>query len=310
MLLGLHHVTAICGPAQANLDVYGGALGLRLVKQTVNFDDPGTYHLYYADGDARPGSVLTVFPWPADGLRGQIGAGQATATAYAVAPGALSRWLDRLPGAPFEVAMPTVRFGQSVLTLRDADGLVIELIEADDASGAWADGPVPEAMALGAFHSVTLCSRDPDATAHVLTEAYGYAEHGQEGDRLRLVNPAADRARFVDLFCSPQMPTGRMGIGTVHHVAFRAPDDEAELAVRETLLSMGLRPTPQIDRRYFHSVYTREPGGILFEIATDPPGFAVDESADALGHALQLPPQYEPQRAAIEARLTPLRLPA
>ncbi|WP_420455268.1 ring-cleaving dioxygenase [Rubrivirga sp.] len=309
MISGLHHVTAICGPAQANVDTYAGTLGLRLVKQTVNFDDPGTTHLYYADGDARPGSVLTFFPWPSDGMRGRVGAGQATATAYAVAPGALSQWLDRLPGAALQVAPPTARFGQNVLTLRDPDGLVIELIETDDASGQWAGGPVPESMALGAFHSVTLCSYDPDATAHVLTEAYGYAEHGQDGDRLRLVNPRADRAEFVDLFCGPQMQAGRMGIGTVHHVAFRAPDDDAELEARETLLSMGLRPTPQIDRQYFRSVYTREPGGILFEIATDGPGFAVDEPAESLGRSLQLPPQYEPQRAAIEARLAPLDLP-
>ncbi len=308
-LLGLHHVTAICGPAQANVDVYAGTLGLRLVKQTVNFDDPGTYHLYYADSQARPGSVLTFFPWPADGLRGRVGAGQATATAYAVAPGALSAWLDRLPGADLQVAPPTARFGQNVLTLRDPDGLVIELVETEGASGAWDGGPVPESMALGAFHSVTLCSHDPDATARVLTEAYGYQDHGQEGGRLRLVNPAADRAEFVDLYCAPQMQPGRMGLGTVHHVAFRAPDDAAELEVRETLLSMGLRPTPQIDRQYFHSVYTREPGGILFEIATDNPGFDVDEPAETLGQSLMLPPQYEPQRAAIEARLAPLALP-
>ena len=196
-----------------------------------------------------------------------------------------------------------------MLTLRDPDGLVIDLVEDEEASGQWEDGPVPTEFALGAFHSVTLCSHDPDATARVLAEAYGYQEHGQDGGRLRLVNPHADRARFVDLYCAPQMPAGRMGLGTVHHVAFRAPDDDAELEARETLLSMGLRPTPQIDRQYFRSVYTREPGGILFEVATDPPGFTVDEEMETLGRALQLPAQYEPQRAAIEARLTPLELP-
>ena len=310
MLTGLHHVTAICGPAQANVDTYAGALGLRLVKQTVNFDDPGTYHLYYADGDAAPGSVLTFFPWPTDGLRGRVGAGQATATAYAVRPGALAEWIDRLAGSDaVQTDVPTTRFGRNVLTLRDADGLVIDLVETDDASGQWAEGPISEAWALGAFHSVTLCSHDPDATLRVLTEAYGYREHGQDGDRLRLVNPNAERAEFVDVFCAPGAGRGRMGIGTVHHVAFRAPTDDDEMAARETLLSMGLRPTPQIDRQYFRSVYTREPGGILFEIATDAPGFATDEPADALGRALQLPPQYEPQRTAIEARLTPLELP-
>ncbi|MEM0963763.1 MAG: ring-cleaving dioxygenase [Bacteroidota bacterium] len=309
-LRGLHHVTAISGPAQANVDAYAGSLGLRLVKQTVNFDDPGTYHLYYADGDAEPGSVLTFFPWSADALRGRIGAGQATATAYAVAPGALSQWIDRLAeDEHFQMGVPHSRFGDNVLTLRDADGLVIDLVETSAASGAWAEGPVPEAMALGAFHSVTLCSHDPDATLRVLTEAYGYQEYGQDGGRLRLVNPDAERAEFVDVYCAPGQERGRMGVGTVHHVAFRAPDDEAELEVREMLLSMGLQPTPQIDRQYFHSVYTREPGGILFEIATDPPGFAIDEPAGALGRELRLPPQYQPQRAQIEDRLAPLALP-
>ena len=307
-LTGLHHVTAICGPAQQNVDLYAGTLGLRLVKQTVNFDDPGTYHLYYADADARPGSVLTFFPW-AHGRRGRAGAGQATSTAYAVAPGAVTAWQDALAEAGEDVGDAFERFGETGLRLRDADGLVIELIETDDATGQWAQGPVPGSRALGTFHSVTLCSRAPESTALLLTEAYGYRPHGQEGDRLRLVNDAALHARYVDLFCSPGADLGQMGTGTVHHVAFRAPTDEDELEVRETLLSMGLQPTPVIDRQYFHSVYTREPGGILFEIATDAPGFAVDEPADQLGRALKLPPQHEARRAAIEARLPELRLP-
>ena len=306
-VLGLHHVTAICGPAQQNVDVYAGTLGLRLVKQTVNFDDPGTYHLYYADGDAEPGSFLTFFPW-SDGLGGRIGAGQATATAYAVLPGAVAAWQDELASAGAEAGEPFERFGATGLRLRAPEGLVIELIETEDAEGQWAAGPVPAAQALGAFHSVTLDSLAPESTARVLTDAYGYRQLGQEGDRLRFVNDAAPRARFVDLLAEPG-ERGRMGTGTVHHIAFRVRTDEDELAVRETLLSMGLQPTPVVDRQYFRSVYTREPGGILFEIATDPPGFAIDEPADALGRSLRLPPQYEPQRAAIEARLPELVLP-
>lgn len=309
-LLGLHHVTAITGPAQPTLDFYGGLLGLRLVKRTVNFDDPGTYHLYFADAEARPGSVWTVFPWAADALRGRVGAGQATATAFAVPAGAVDGWLDRLVEAGHtDVGAPTERFGERVLSIRDPDGLGIHLVEADGAEGAWTDGPVDASLALGAFHAVTMCSLAPDATARVLTEAFGYEVHAQDGDRLRLWNPRADRARFVDLFCAPSAETGRMGVGTVHHVAFRAPDDAAQMEARETLLAMGLRPTPPIDRQYFRSVYVREPGGLLFEIATDPPGFAVDEPADALGQSLMLPPQYEPKRAQIEARLPALRMP-
>ncbi|GAB5537303.1 MAG: ring-cleaving dioxygenase [Rubricoccaceae bacterium] len=307
-LLGLHHVTVICGPAQQHIDTYAGQLGLRLVKQTVNFDDPGTYHLYFADSEARPGSVWTSFPW-ATGRRGRAGAGQATATAYAVSPGAVAAWQDALAETGDTVGEGFERFGETGLRLVDPDGLVIELIETPDASGQWAGGSVPTDRALGTFHSVTLCSRAPESTALLLTEAYGYRQLDQEGDRLRLVNDAAPHARYVDLFCEPAAEIGQMGTGTIHHVAFRAPTDEAELAVRETLLSMGLQPTPVIDRQYFRSVYTREPGGILFEIATDAPGFAVDEPADQLGQALKLPPQYETQRTAIEARLPPLRLP-
>lgn len=304
---GLHHVTAISGPAQANVDHYAGRLGLRFVKQTVNHDDPGTYHLYYADGPVRPGSFLTFFPWP-DGMRGKAGAGQAIATAYAVAPGAIAAWQDRLATDGEDVGGTSTRFGERVLTLRDPDGLVIELVETEAADGQWTDGPVPPEHALGAFHSVTLASFNPDATARVLTEALGYAEHGQEGTRLRFVSPGADRAQWLDLDLSDH-PPGRIGTGTVHHVAFRVPDDEAEMAVRDRLLSLGLEPTPQVDRMYFRSVYTREPGGILFELATDPPGFTVDEPFETLGQRLVLPPRYEPLRDRIEARLVPLRLP-
>lgn len=305
---GLHHVTAISGPAQANVDHYAGRLGLRLVKQTVNHDDPGTYHLYYADGEVRPGSFLTFFPWP-DAMRGRPGAGQATATAYAVSPGAIDGWQRRFADEGEDVGALSERFGERVLTLRDPDGLVIELVETPDADGQRADGPIPAADALGAFHSVTLASHAPDETARVLTDALGYDVYGQEGTRLRFVSPGADRARFVDLDLSATDTLSRMGTGTVHHVAFRVPDDEAEMEVRDRLRALGLQPTPQVDRMYFRSVYTREPGGLLFELATDPPGFTVDEPFESLGRRLVLPPQHEPMRERIEARLPALRLP-
>ena len=305
---GLHHVSAIVGPPQATVDHYVGRLGLRLVKQTVNHDDPSTYHLYVADGEVRPGSFLTFFPWP-DGRPGRIGTGQATATAYAVPLGAIDAWQDVLAADAEDVGDRESRFGASVLALRDPSGLRLELVETPDADGAWVDGPVPADRALGAFHSVTLDSRDPDATARILTGALDYRPAGQEGDRLRFEASGTDRARFVDLLATPGPEPGRMGVGTVHHVAFRVPDDDAESEVRERLLALGLTPTPTIDRTYFRSVYAREPGGILFEIATDPPGFAVDEPAGALGRRLVLPPHLEPRRAFIEARLAPLTLP-
>jgi len=329
---GIHHVSSISGAAQATLDAYAGRLGLRLVKQTVNFDDPSTYHLYFADRDARPGSALTFFPWP-DGQPGKAGAGQVQSVAYAVRPGALDGWLDRLAAAGDDgFDAPTEVLGERVLPVFDDWGLRYALTEVEGDHGAWSDGRIPEAEALGAFHTVTLDSRDPEATARVLTDAVGlatlavtaapglplglrlaatatYGPGNARGDgRTRFAAPGADRARFVDLLDTPG-PPARMGVGTVHHVALRVPDDAAELAIRERLLSMGLSPTPQIDRQYFRSVYTREPGGVLIELATDGPGFAVDEPADALGQRLMLPPHYEPRRARIEAHLPPLRRP-
>lgn len=309
LLTGLHHVTAIAGPAQRHLDFYAGRLGLRLVKRTVNFDDPQVYHLYYGDGAARPGSLLTFFPWER-AHPGRPGGGQAVATAYAVPPGAIDAWMDRLAADGFDgFEAPVERFGERVLPLRDPDGLVLELVEDAGATGAWRDGPVPEALALTSFHAVTLSSLRPEATVRLLTDLFGYAEAGEQDGRLRLVSAAAERARVLDVLTAPGTPAGRMGAGVVHHVAFRAPSDEAEAAFRDALQARGFAPTPVIDRRYFRSVYFREPGGILFEIATDPPGMAVDEPADALGHRLMLPPRYEPRRATIEARLPALRWP-
>ena len=308
MTTGLHHVTAITGPAQATVDFYSGVLGLRLVKRTVNFDDPGTYHLYYADADAAPGSVLTFFPWAGDALRGQRGQGQTAAFAYAVGPGGADAWADRLTGAGVEWA-EAERFGERVLAFHGPDGLAVEVVEGGNAVGGWADGPVDAEVALGAFHSVTLCSAAPWTTQEVLIDVLGYQVEGAEDGRTRLVNPNADRASAIDLFCTPGDGAARMGVGTVHHVAFRVPDQATQQTVRQGLIDAGLRPTDEIDRQYFRSVYAREPGGVLFEIATDPPGFATDEPADALGQSLMLPPQYEPMRDQIEARLPALAVP-
>ena len=305
---GLHHVTAISGPAQANVDFYAGRLGLRLVKRTVNFDDPHTYHLYYADGFAHPGSFLTFFPYE-NANPGRIGAGQATATAYAVPEGAVDWWVDRFAAEGCDFGNPAERFGRRVLPFRDPDGLALEFVETPAATEGWADGPIPLEAAPGAFFAVTLCVADPGPTARLLTDVLGYREVGEEDGRLRLENPRADRAAFVDLYCAPGAEPGRMGAGVVHHVAFRVPSDEAQAEVREVLTERGHRPTPVIDRRYFRSIYFREPGGVLFEIATDPPGFAVDEPADRLGTGFMLPPQYEPRREEIERRLPPLRVP-
>jgi glyoxalase family protein len=298
---GLHHVTAICGAPQANVDFYTGTLRQRLVKKTVNFDDPGTYHLYYGDAAGSPGTILTFFPF-VGATAGREGAGQTLAYAYQSPRGAgFDDWADRLAGlAEGEVAQ---RFGARVLTLRDPHGQRLELIE-DDVAG-------PE---LGGFHSVTLWVNDPGPTARVLTDVFGYAEAGHETasgqDRLRLVAQGGGMASVVDILRRDGAPAGRQGAGSIHHVAFRAADDAHQNDIREALLSAGHKVTPQIDRQYFNAIYFREPGGILFEVATDPPGFAVDEAPAELGRNLRLPAQHENLRARIEAHLPPLTVPA
>jgi len=297
---GLHHVTAISGPPQANLDFYAGTLKQRLVKKTVNFDAPDTYHLYYGDHAGSPGTILTFFPF-AEAGPGRAGPGMASAYAYAIPKGDFDTLIDDL-GQDSSVPAPTERFGQRVLTLRDPDGAPVELIETEGATDRHG------------FHSVTLWERDPNPTARLLTEAFGYEVQGSErtpgGERLRLKAPGHDRANIVDIWRADTPTVPRPGKGTIHHIAFRAKTQEDQHHWQEALLKFGHRTTPVIDRQYFNAIYFREPGGVLFEIATDPPGFAVDEPAETMGSALMLPPQHERLRARIEATLPKLKLPA
>ena len=300
---GLHHVTAISGPPQSNLDFYTGTLQQRLVKRTVNFDDPGTYHLYYGDQDGTPGSILTFFPF-VDAGPGRAGPGMASAFAYRVPKGALDGWMERLAETAVDFEGPFERFGDRVIALGDPDGLRVELIEDDTL-------PVESGRADDGFHSVTLCQREFEPTARLLTDIFGYAERGEETDpggarRLRLVAPSGGRGAAVDLMRSDEPSIGRQGAGTIHHVAFRAESDEVQLEWRERLSSAGFGVTPVTDRQYFNAIYFREPGGVLFEIATDGPGFAVDEDPETLGEAVALPPFLEPRRAEILAGLTPI----
>jgi len=310
---GIHHVTAIATDPQRNVDFYAGALGLRLVKRTVNFDDPGTYHFYFGDAAGRPGSILTFFPWPL-ARRGSRGTGQVTATALSVPAGSLGWWRDRLRG--MGVVMGDVsggdaaqgeaegRFGDEVLTLLDPDGLLLELV-ADEASTEvepWTGGAVPERHAVRGLHSVTLRLADAGETAELLA-ALGWHGEAEAGPRQRWVADGSQPGARVDLVTDPRGGAGQVAAGTVHHVAFRAADDPDQAAWRDDLFARGLRPTPVLDRQYFHSIYFREPGGVLFEIATDPPGFTLDETPAALGTALKLPPWLETQRQRIEEAL-------
>jgi glyoxalase family protein len=284
---GIHHVTAIASDPQRNLDFYTKVLGLRLVKLTVNFDDPATYHFYFGDEMGSPGSILTFFPWRGANP-GRHGSGETAAVTFA-AP-SLDGWAARLPDA-----VAGNRFGQDYLSFADPDGMQLELV-ATGGTGSHITG----------FQGVTLSETRQEATAALLTETFGYALLGQEENRFRYGSSAGD---VVDLLIQPDLPRGTQGSGAVHHVAFRAETDEIQNAWLLELSKKGFHTTQVLDRQYFHSIYFREPGGVLFEIATDPPGFGFDESPDKLGTALKLPPWLEVRRSEIEQMLPKLELP-
>ena len=300
-ILGLHHITAIAGQAQRNYDFYTRVLGLRLVKKTVNFDDPGTYHFYYGDEVGSPGTILTFFPW--EGIqKGRTGTGMATEIGYSVPKGSLEFWSHRFK--ELNVTQGTVgeRFGEQYLSFEDPDGLLLNLVvpAAEDARTSWTTSEVSEAAATKGFHSAVLTVRKVEPTAKVLTDIFGYKLLRQEGNRYRFVTDAVASANVLDIVEEPSGQSGHNAGGTNHHVAFRAKDDQLMMEFREKVSSAGLNITEKIDRNYFYSLYFREPGGVLFEIASDNPGFATDETVSELGTHLQLPPQYEGYRKRIE----------
>ncbi len=297
LIPGIHHVTAIAGDPQLNVDFFAGVLGLRLVKQTVNFDDPGTYHLYYGDTQGAPGTILTFFPWR-DIPRGRRGPGQAVTVAFLAGKGSLEYWSRRLAALGIEVTGPLERFGEELITFAGPDDMRLEIVASREG----------DQQILG-FHGVTLSESGYEATAALLTGQFGYKLAGNDGSRFRYEAAGSDPGRCVDLLCQPDGRRGGMGAGTIHHVAFRAPSEEVQLAWRMELSRAGLDVTPVLDRQYFRSIYFREPGGVLFEIATDPPGFAIDETLEHLGSALKLPPWLESERGPIEAILPKLRIP-
>lgn len=303
---GLHHVTAIAGDPQRNVDFYTGLLGLRLVKLTVNYDDPGTYHLYYGDDVGSPGTILTFFPWPG-APNGRHGTGQITTISFAIPESALDFWAKRLKERQ-------VRFetrSQQVLTFSDPDGLRLELVAHSRAieRDGWEEGPVPHQHAIRGFHSVKVTEEGYERTAAFLTKNLGFKLTREGKDIFEYEAGEGGPGAIINVECKPASPPGIVSVGTVHHVAWRTPDDEQQKQWRASLANAGMNVTPIIDRRYFHSIYFREPGGVLFEIATDPPGFTVDESKDSLGKSLKLPPWLEPLRQHLEHTLPGLRLP-
>lgn len=304
---GLHHVTAFSGSAARNLGFYTETLGLRLVKKTVNFDDPGTYHLYYGDETGRPGTILTFFPI-AHAAPGRVGVGETSETAFRVPRASIGWWLQRLVEAGVVHEAPVAVMGEPTLRLRDPDGMMLALVgvpDLDDAA-AWTGGDVPAEHAIRGLHGVTLLLGEAEPTAAILTEILGFTEDAREGSSTRYASGATEGG-FVTLRAVGESLRGRQGAGSVHHIAFRAADDAAQAAMVAALTTRhGLGVTEQRDRAYFRSVYFREPGGVLFEIATDVPGFDADEAVADLGTGLKLPAGLEPHRAQIEAALPPL----
>lgn len=307
---GLHHVTAIGGDPQRNVDFYLRTLGLRLVKTTVNFDDPGTYHLYYGDRSGKPGTLMTFFPWR-DAPSGRRGTGQATTTSFSVPEHSIGWWQRRLTEAGASAGRIAGRDGEDVLTFHDPDGLQLALVAhpQGDPRDPWDNGHVPAEHAVRGLHSVTLSVAEEDATAEMLREL-GLSFTASEGNRLRFNAGEGGPGAIVDILVTPGAPRGLVAAGTVHHVAWRAPDEPTQAAWRAELVDRGVSVTSILDRQYFRSIYFREPGGTLLEVATDQPGFSVDEPLLELGRALKLPPWLEPDREQIEHALPALRRPA
>ncbi|WP_436911157.1 ring-cleaving dioxygenase [Halosimplex marinum] len=312
---GIHHVTCIAGDPQRNMDFWVETLGLRLVKRSINQDDPSTYHFFFADAEGTPGTSMTFFPW--EGMtQGKVGSGQVSRTAFRVPEGSLDYWEDRFDDYGVDYDDRVERFGETVLPFEDPDGLPVELVEVeisdDDPTVPWAEF-VPEEAAIRGFHSVTLWLADPQPTEELL-EAMGMERVGTEaaegdtpGDERTRFEATGEVGQYVDVL--PTIQGGRQGHGTVHHVAFQTPTDEDQEAMRKAVRSRGLSPTQQIDRHWFRSVYFREHGGVLFELATRDPGYTSDEPLDDLGGRLVLPGKFEDRREEIEANLTDVTVP-
>ncbi len=338
-VLGIHHITAIARNPQRNIDFYSGLMGLRLVKLTVNFDDPTTYHLYYGDLVGHPGTILTFFPW-SEAPTGYRGTRQVIAISFLIPRGSMSYWTDRLKHNGISFVGPSKRFSDEFVSFQDPDGLVLELISPNDSQGErqqllqqqqktdnniWKESPVSKDHAIRGFHSATLSEEGYENTASLLADTMGFkfiAKDNKEG-RFRFgiveknisdqegasASSSSSVGSIVDVVCQPETSRGYIGIGTVHHIAWRAANDKHQTDLRKRIIKEAkLNPTPVIDRTYFHSVYFREPGGILFEIATDPPGFAIDERPEDLGKQLKLPEWLEPMRGRLEQLLPPVKL--
>jgi len=307
---GIHHVTALAGDPQENIDFYTRVLGLRLVKKTVNFDAPDVYHLYYGDEVGQPGTILTFFPFP-DAARGKKGTGEISAVAFHAPPHSLEFWTGHLSQHGIRFDGPGSRFGETCISFADPDGMQIEFIFAaggESGERSWGGSPIPAVSALRRIRGVTLLLRDSVRTGELLTGTLGFRAAGKEGERIRYTIGEEPGESVVDIVVSPGKPRGSQSAGSVHHIAWRTPTGDAQRRWRQKIQETGLYVTEILDRNYFQSIYFREPGGVLFEIATDPPGFTVDETPAELGTHLKLPRWLEPERRRIEGALPVVHL--
>jgi glyoxalase family protein len=300
---GIHHISAIVSDPQKNVDFYAGVLGLRMVKKTVNFDDPYTYHLYFGNYEGGPGTLITFFPWPL-GLKGKVGGGQVISVQYKIPVNAMEFWKSRLKS--FDINFKTEkRFNQTYLVFQDNDGLIIELTESEKGQrNQYSFNGITENEAIKGFEGATLASRNPLKSVHVLTEYLGFKVDTESDNRIRLITQNV-LGNVIEIF-KIEESLGKMGVGTIHHIAFRTTSEDSQKTVRELLLSKGYKITPIIDRNYFKSVYFREPGSILFEIATDEPGFTIDEPIEHLGASLKIPKHHQALKDEIENHLLPI----
>jgi glyoxalase family protein len=308
-LLGIHHVTSITGDVQRCVDFYVSVLGLRFIKKSINQDMPDTYHIYFGDHVGSPGTAMTFFGWP-DWPERRAGSGQVTTVSFSVPSGSLDFWNGRLRKLGLS-AKPANRFGTDAIVLVDPDGIELELVAQSSKQPwvAWPDGPVERDNAIRGFHSVTMTVAEATATFDLLAGTMGFRKTAHEGHRTRFETGEGGPHSILDVVESPEGPEGEESIGTVHHVAWRASDADHQSAWRQAVVKAGRNVTPVIDRYYFKSIYFREPGGVLFEIATDGPGFTVDETVENLGSSLSLPPWFQVRRDRLDVTLPPIVVP-
>ncbi len=308
-LPGIHHITALASDPQQNIDFYTGFLGLRLVKKTVNFDAPDVYHFYYGDETGTPGTLLTFFPF-SFAERGKMGSGETAAVAFSIPPASLDYWMERLAGRALHFEGPIERFGDQVLAFEDPDGMVIELITDPRVrtNPVWSGITVDPSHALRSFHGVTFAELNLERSAEFLTKTLAFRSTGREGERNRFVIGEGNNSASIDILYRTDSPAGRQSAGSVHHIAWRTGSDDEQLELRKMLVASGTYTTEVLDRVYFHSIYFREPGGVLFEIATDGPGMLIDEPVSELGVHLKLPPWLDGTREKIGRKLIPVTL--